>query len=112
MGGRAAAHDADDDRFLAAVLEELVDGVRQGRGLPQSTEQLLVLGEALDARRFADRPFERTADEGGDGCGSALKRQVGGRSSPAGGSTPCRPCLRRAVTPIAVVVRPEDTGSA
>jgi hypothetical protein len=44
--------------------------------LPQSAEHLLVLREVLDARRLADGPFQRAADERRDGRGRAREREV------------------------------------
>ena len=62
--------------LAAAVLEELLDGIRQRRGLPQAAEVLLELGEALDQDRAIDRTFEGAADEGGDAGRHALDRVV------------------------------------
>ena len=58
-------------RLAAAILEVLLERVRQRRGLPQAAEHALVVIEAGDRDRLIDRPLERPADEGGDcGCGA------------------------------------------
>ena len=68
VGGRGAVGDTHDDGAAAAVLEELLDRVGNGRGLPQAAEHVLEFGEARDRDRPVHRPLEGAADEGGD-CG-------------------------------------------
>ena len=62
-GRRAAVHDAHDDGFAAAVVEELLDGIGQHARLPEPAEHLLVLGEIAHAHRTVDGTAQRTADE-------------------------------------------------
>ena len=50
------------------MIEELLDGVRKARGLPQSPEHLLELSEARDRYRTLHRSLESASDEGGDGA--------------------------------------------
>ena len=67
---RAIDH-AHDDGAAAAVFEELLDGVTQRGGLPESAEHARVVGEAANRHGFVDGALEGAADEGGDVGGGA-----------------------------------------
>ena len=77
-GRRArAVGDAHDQCLATTILEELLDRVGEGRGLPQAAEVPLELTEARGAQRLVDRPLEGAADESGDSGGHALNRVFG-----------------------------------
>ena len=59
-----AVRDAHDDRRAAAVLEVLLDGVRQRRRLPEAAEDALELVEAGDADGPVDGTTQAAADKG------------------------------------------------
>jgi len=61
---------------VAAVLEELLDGIWHRARLPQAAEDLPELGEAAHCHRTMDRAAQRAADEGGDGGRNAGDRVV------------------------------------
>jgi len=65
--GRTAVHHADDDRCAAAVLEVLLDCIRERARLPEAAEDDLELGVAADRHRLVDRAPQRAPDERGDG---------------------------------------------
>jgi len=75
-GRRAAVHDAHDDRFAAAVIEVLLDGVRQHARLPEPAEYLLVLGETAHAHGAIDWTAQRAANETGRRRRQTDDRQV------------------------------------
>ncbi len=76
---RAAVDHADDQGRAAAVLEELLDGIGQRAGLPQSAEDAVELGEAADRDRAIGRAAQRAADEGSHGGGPAEDGAIGAR---------------------------------
>jgi hypothetical protein len=75
--GRACAGDAYDQCVAAPVLEVVVDGEGHGAVGPQSAEDAIVLGEAVDANRAEvlriaiERPAQRAPDERRDRSGYA-----------------------------------------
>ncbi len=68
-GGRRlrgdAAGDAHDDRLAALVLEVLRHGEAHAAVLPETAEDAVVVGEAVNRDRPVDRAFPRPADERG-----------------------------------------------
>src|SRR5215217_7132309 len=65
-----------DIRTRTAVLEELLHGIREGRWLPQTAEELLELREARYEDRPADRPLQGAADKSGNAGRHAVDRVV------------------------------------
>ena len=63
--------------LVAAILEELLDGVRQRRGLPQPAEDTLIVIEAVQQRGLIEGPLECAPHEGRDAGAHARDRRLG-----------------------------------
>ena len=63
-GGRAGAvHDAHDERLAAAVIEKMLDRVRQAARLPEAAEGMLELGEVPDGDGSIHGTAQRASHE-------------------------------------------------
>ena len=62
-----AVRDAHDDRRATAVLEELLDRIRERARLPEAAEDALEFVESGNRNRTVDRSTQATADECRDG---------------------------------------------
>jgi len=76
-GGRTAVHDAHDQGDLAAILEELLDGIGERARLPEAPERVLELGEAADRDGTVHRAAQGATHERGHGRGPSGDGVVG-----------------------------------
>src|SRR6185312_7190780 len=71
-----AVHHAHHQRFAAAVVEELLDGVAERARLPQAAEHMLEFRESRDENRPVDRSAQCAPDECGARRALALYRSI------------------------------------